>query len=187
MNDITKWPEALGDPLQAGYNYTIGAARNVSNAVGASRTRTTSKAHNTTFNTAYLFTDDQLKRFQSFCNDEIDYMQKWFKQRLLLGADLIEQTVRIISVQPFRREKTFWRVSLTLECPDRFVIDDETAGTIIKWGGSEIERIFKAADNYYYAINWVMPYGGAEFNKILIASDTYYKTINYLIPKIYEV
>ena len=156
MTDII-WPESLGKPLRSGYSYTLGSAENSSAVVGPSRSRNQRSKHNTLFSCSYLWTDQQLARFKRFCVADTHYMQSWFKQSLKLGADRVEQTVRLFEVQQANREGIYWKVSLKLECPNRFVIDDDTASIIMNWGGLEIAAIVKAASRYHATINTRLP------------------------------
>ena len=185
MNEIN-WPDELGEPLKAGYNYTLGSSRNTANVVGSSLTRTTSARHNTAFSVSYLWDDEQLQRFDQFCKGDTHFMQSWFSQTLLLGDDLIEQSVRIVEVAPFSRDQMYWQVKLTLECPDRYLIDDETANAIMRFGSEEVIRIIEAAGRYYQTVNYLMPYGRTEYRAILTATHQYHQQINYRTPDIYD-
>ncbi len=69
----------------------------------------------------------------------------------------MEQTVRLFEVQQANREGVYWKVTLKLECPNRFVIDDDTASIIMNWGGLEIAAIVKAASRYHATINTRLP------------------------------
>ncbi|WP_263079218.1 hypothetical protein [Endozoicomonas sp. Mp262] len=152
MTDII-WPAELGKPLKQGYSYTLGIAQTTKNILGASRSRTTSAKHLTVFTCNYLWTDEQLAVFRQFCKDHIT---DWFAQELKLGGDIIPQTVRIADVQPAKRDQFRWKVSLKLDCIDRYIIPDELAELIMQQG-SEVGSSIKSSERYRRVINYELP------------------------------
>ena len=138
MTTLPAWPESLGLPLNAGYSHTVSAIAPIPMTAGVGRVRRTLETPVSEFSTRFLWTHEQLEQYRQFARHEIDGTAGWFMMALWSGGSIELQRVRIKSVSQYQLQMPYWSVSLELECPDRFLLDDETGDVLLDWDAEDL-------------------------------------------------